>query len=219
MTDQVREVSTEHVDLGTGAVRQGGTVTQPANQTRRQEVDPKNPLSEPTIRVRVRPGVEFFHQGELVREGDEFDMAESIAVNAALYVDEIAPDGSLRAVQKKDVWQPKPLARAELAGRPAHERIGALETELKALDERRKEVEARLQWEKDLVEKQQREAAEAAQAAKQQAAQPQQEPARPASGEPARAANLGPQGTGDQATTGTTARPGEVRDPRLNREG
>jgi hypothetical protein len=125
-----------------------GTSMLPADVPSNPDEDVKNPLSEEVIKVRVKPGVEFFFQGDPVKEGDEFDMPVSMARNAAMYVDHVTADG-LRAIPHAS-QRIGEIPRANLAGRPRHERIGALEDELKQLDERRMRVASQLDHEVEI---------------------------------------------------------------------
>lgn len=112
-----------------------------------RDVNPKNPLNEPEINVRVRPGVEFFHQGDLVKSGDEFPMAYSIARAASMYVDQVMPDGSIRQVPHEQ-QQIENVPRANMAGMARHERIDVLEQEEKALTARLDTVRGQLAHER-----------------------------------------------------------------------
>lgn len=136
--DVQRPGHTGTVLTGGGAVNAGAAAS---------TVNPKNPLNEETIRVRVNNGVEFFFQGDLVKEGDEFDMPISMARAAAQYISQIGKDGKLQAVPGENQAVGN-IPRANLAGMARHERIGALEAELTALDARKADVQKRLEHEK-----------------------------------------------------------------------
>jgi hypothetical protein len=174
-----------------------GTVMQPANVASVQPGDDiRNPLGEPTIRVRIRPGVEFYPQfagGEKVRENEEYDVPISMARAASVYLDEIADDGTLRAVPHEQQRIGGMPPRANTAGRPAHERVGELEAELKRLDERRADVQKQLDFEN----------------AKIAAAHPAVQPATTADVQPT-TANTNAQRPGDGGATFATA-PGPGR--------
>lgn len=139
-----------------------GTVMQPANQPMRQPgEDVSNPLGEKTIRVRVRPGAEFYAQfanGELVREGEEYDAPISMARAASIYLEEITPEGTTRAIPHEQQQIGGMPERAQLAGRPAHERVTALEEEKARLEERLKSVDEQLSFERKKAESDQAEA-------------------------------------------------------------
>lgn len=140
----IGDVPPQHVD--------GGTTMIPANQPQQQPGDDlKNPLGESTIRVRVRPGVEFYHQGDLVREGDEFAMPISMARAASAYIDDIS-SGEPKSVPHENQRIGGMPTRADVAGRPRHERISALEDEKKRLEVRLEEVSKQLDHEKAAME-------------------------------------------------------------------
>lgn len=105
--------------------------------------DISNPLGEPTIRVKVRPGVEFFNQGVLRANEEEFDMPVSMARHASMYVRAVQPDGSTGSVPPAAV----DVTKANIAGRPRHERIGELQSEIDRLEARKAEVQAQLDHE------------------------------------------------------------------------
>ncbi len=131
---------------------EGGSPVIPQNQPMNQPGadNVKNPLGEETIRVRVKPGMSFSFQGDPVREGDEFDMPISMARNAAMYIDKIESDGTVRSVPTAlQIGVP----RANLAGLARHERVSELDRELKQLDERRAQVTKQLEHEHAEIEK------------------------------------------------------------------
>ena len=151
---QPRSDQPAHVGEGTGQV--ATSRVQPATATGEAPAgDPKNPLGEETIKVRVRPGIEFFHMGDLVREGDEFDMPISQARAASAYIDEVAADGVLRSVPSDLQKTATQIKRASLVGMARHERIGTLEDEKKQLEARLEQVNKQLAHENELLTKEQ----------------------------------------------------------------
>lgn len=111
----------------------------------------KNPLKEQTIRVRVRPGIEFYHMGDLVKDGDEIDMAISQARAAAHLVMQVADDGELKSVPPQ-APQAGSVPRANLSGLARHERIEALQKEEAELSKRLDAVRAQREHEDNAVE-------------------------------------------------------------------
>jgi hypothetical protein len=127
--------------------------SEPVPQNRSEGID-KNPLGEEEITVRVRDGFEFYHMGELKRAGDpDFPMAISQARAASRMLDQVQPDGSLRAVPH-EMQAVGEVPRANVAGMARHERIGAYEDEdrrlseqIQQLTDRREKVKAALDHE------------------------------------------------------------------------
>jgi hypothetical protein len=151
------ERMTERVDLGRSGdlIGEGQTDQvassriQPATQVHPGDVDPKNPLGEPMVKVRVRPGVETFWDGEKVRGGDEFETTISKARAGSMFVDEIQADGSVRPIQHEQQRPAAGVPMAQLAGFARHERIGALEEEEKALRARLEALSKQLEHERE----------------------------------------------------------------------
>lgn len=164
------EVHTDRVEFGAGQQppktqnttretnpRPDGTVVQPATSLQPANVrsvqpgdDVANPLQEEKIRCRVRDGVEFYAQfadGNLVKGGEEYDVPISMARAASMFLDDIS-SGEPKSVPHEQQRIGRDVERAQLAGRPRHERIGALEDEMKRLDERKAQVQTQLDHEK-----------------------------------------------------------------------
>lgn len=135
---------------------QGGTILQPANvASNRPGDDVSNPLQEEKIRVRVRDGCEFFAQfanGDLVKPGEEYDVPISMARAASMFLDDIS-SGQPKSIPHQQQRLDADVPRAELAGRPRHERIGELEAEIKRLDERKVQAQKQLDHEKSQLPK------------------------------------------------------------------
>jgi hypothetical protein len=195
---QQPERMTEVVELGrsTGLVGEGQTDQvatsriQPATQIQSQAVDPKNPLGEEMVNVRVRPGVDTNWDGERVRGGDEFKTPISKARAGSMYVDEVLEDGQVRPIQHEQQRGVEGIPLAQIAGLARHERIEALTNEKKALEERLKKVDQQLKHEE---EGEKREADERQRKAAQPSPTPSYQPGTP----------------GAPATASTPPRPGE----------
>lgn len=99
----------------------------------------------PSIRVRAK--VDFFTQGELKRAGEEFEMDTTRARNAAQMI-EVVDGGSVAEAIRKIGGEGSDVPRADIAGRPTHERIGALEEERDALQARLGAVDQQLEQER-----------------------------------------------------------------------
>lgn len=106
------------------------------------------PADRPTIRVRARN--DFFTGGELRRTGEEFDMDVDKARHAAMFLEVITPDGKQIAVEQaiRNMLGESTVGRADIAGRPAHERVQALENEEQALKSRLDVVTRQLELER-----------------------------------------------------------------------
>jgi hypothetical protein len=173
----------QNITRETNPKQDGGTLNIPANvRATAPGENVSNPLNEETIRCRVREGAEFFAQfnnGNIVRAGEEYDVPISQARAASMYLDDIS-SGQPKAIPHERQVLNTDIPRAELAGRPRHERIGALEDEIKRLDERRGQVQKQLDHEK----------AQLAQSQQTQQQQPPQQ-AQPAKDEPVRTEVVG----------------------------
>lgn len=220
----------ETVDLpgAEGDVRASAGATVTVISTAQQLRNSKNPNNEETIRVRVKPGQDFFFEGDLVKEGDEFDMPLSIA---------------RRSGQAVEYLEPLPVATV-IRGIPNlelmadHEQVEALEAELKRLEEGADSVRRRLEAARERVNarvqvQQQAEARRVAQlqtdgGQPQQVVQPvRMQPTAPNTSTPAytpgtpgapgttavppRPTEPGPGAGGVQSEAGTTGAPGSTR--------
>lgn len=106
---------------------------------------------EPTIRVRAH--TEFWNDGVLRRVGDEFDMPVSRAQIAGLYIKGIVNGEEMSSAEavRRTVPQTS-VRRADLAGRPRHERIEELTNEEAALSQRLDQVRAQLAKEREVAQ-------------------------------------------------------------------
>ncbi|HEY8410198.1 MAG TPA: hypothetical protein VIK76_02305 [Pyrinomonadaceae bacterium] len=143
VTVPVQDVARE--SGSTGAVSASGGAVRETIEPDRRNIE--NPLDEETIKVRVRQGMSFYNQLQLRKGGDEFDIPISLARAAAMYVDQVMPDGTLRSVpHEAQVTSVSP--GQNFAGMATHERVEALSVQLASIDQQRSEVEKQLQIER-----------------------------------------------------------------------
>lgn len=99
--------------------------------------------------VDVEAIAEFWNDGELRRVGDKFSMPIARAREAGMYVRGKDDDGKRISVAEaiRRVAPDTTIRRADLAGRPKHERIGELKNEEAQLEQRLDQVRAQIKSE------------------------------------------------------------------------
>jgi hypothetical protein len=115
-----------------------------------EDRDPLNPNGEETVRVRVTLPNGFYSEGIKLEFGKDYDLPLRAAREAAMFL--VPLDENDEPTSWPDLNEPgRKVQRANLEGRPLHERLGELEREEKELQARLSEVQKALEFERSKI--------------------------------------------------------------------
>lgn len=136
---------------------EGNPLPQPNREQATRPTTEMPPAAGDTPKIRVRAKNDFWSENELRRTGEEFEMDATKARHAAMFLEVITSDGRQISVEQavRNMLGDANVSRADVAGRPTHERVQALEDEEQALKSRLEAVGRQLELERGRLQTEQ----------------------------------------------------------------